>query len=199
MPVPALVAARATVSGPRSTRTTSTPRLLRTLAVNALVLALAALLLVADPQSTRPQGAEPSRPAPVVEARIKPVATVSERVRTALRIAKNQAGDPYRYGAAGPHAFDCSGLLYYSTHRAGFSNMPRTSSAQARFTRKISRSNMRPGDFVFMYDGGGVYHASIFVGWANGRRQILHAGRTGTNVKRDPIWTNRWFPGTLRR
>ena len=192
MPVPALVAARPSRS--TSVNRRSAPLLLQ-LGVHALVLVLAALLLVAAPSAPgRPSGA-----APVVEPEIEQVATVRDRIRTALRIAKNQAGDPYRYGAAGPNAFDCSGLLYFATHRAGFSNVPRTSSAQARFMRKISRANMRPGDFVFMYDGGGVYHASIFVGWDNGRRQILHAGRTGTNVKRDPIWTDRWFPGTLRR
>ena len=197
MPVPALVAARPSRSTSFLTRR-SAPVLVQA-GVHLLVLVLVTLLVLGQQVADRRDSGSTEVPAPVVEARTKPVATVSDRVRTALRIAKNQAGDPYRYGAAGPHAFDCSGLLYFSTRRAGFSNMPRTSSAQARFTRKISRSAMRPGDFVFMYDGGGVYHASIFVGWHNGRRQILHAGRTGTNVKRDPIWTNRWFPGTLRR
>jgi len=195
MPVPALVAARPTTSSRSSVLTRRSSPLLLQGAVHALVLVLAALMLVASPSApSRPSGA-----APVVEPEITRVASTADKIRNALRIAKNQVGDPYRYGAAGPNAFDCSGLLYYSTRRAGFSNMPRTSSAQARFTRKISRSAMRPGDFVFMYDGGGVYHASIFVGWHNGRRQILHAGRTGTDVKRDPIWTDKWFPGTLRR
>jgi cell wall-associated NlpC family hydrolase len=193
MPVPALVAVRPTSSGSRTTP----HRIALNVAVNTLVLALAALVLVANPTTARSQGA-PSK-APVVQPHIKKVATTRSKIRSALSIARAQKGDPYRYGAAGPNAFDCSGLVYYSTHRAGFSHVPRTSSAQARFMRKIKRSSMRPGDFVFFYDGGGVYHVGVFTGWDNGRRQIVHAPYSGTRVRRDPIWTDRWFPGTLRR
>jgi cell wall-associated NlpC family hydrolase len=200
MPVPALVAVRPTVSGPAST-SISALRTVHRIAVNALVLALMALLLVAHPQGARTQGTAPAQPAqqPVVTPKITRVATTATRIRSALSIARNQKGDPYRYGAAGPNAFDCSGLVYYSTHRAGFGHVPRTSSAQSRFMRHIRRSAMRPGDFVFFYDGGGVYHVGIFTGWDNGRRQIVHAPYSGTRVRRDPIWTDRWFPGTLRR
>ena len=200
MPVPALVAVRPTVLGPaRTSSTTSlTTHVLRKVAVNVLVLALTALVLVAHPTTAR-QSTAPAPQGPVVSPKIPRVATVSTLIRSELSIARNQKGDPYRYGAAGPNAFDCSGLVYYSTHRAGFGNVPRTSSAQARFMRHIKRSSMRPGDFVFFYDGGGVYHVGVFTGWDNGRRQIVHAPYSGTRVRREAIWTNRWFPGTLRR
>jgi len=36
--------------------------------------------------------------------------TVAHRVGHATRVAVRQKGDPYRYGAAGPGRFDCSGL-----------------------------------------------------------------------------------------
>lgn len=121
-----------------------------------------------------------------------------QKIWTGLDIVRAQKGDPYRYGAAGPNAFDCSGLMYYSFRKAGFPNVPRTSDAQARFANRIKRSNMRKGDLVFFYDGGGVYHAGVFSGWKNGRRMIIHASQPGTPVKRDPIWTNSWFAGTLR-
>src|SRR5690349_1024334 len=197
MPVPALVAVRPTVSGPAST---STFQIGRRVAVNALVLALMALMLVAHPQAARPRSAAPAAPAaPVVAPRITHVAATSTRIRSALSIVRNQKGDPYRYGAAGPNAFDCSGLVYYATHRAGFGHVPRTSSAQARFMRHIKRSAMRPGDFVFFYDGGGVYHVGVFSGWSHGRRLIVHAPYSGARVRTEAIWTNRWFPGTLRR
>ena len=193
MPVPALVAAR-------PSRSTS---LLHRLTVNAVVLLVAALCLVAapghQPGQLEARSSQGSAPAPVVSPKIVNTATTARRIQTVLSIARAQKGDPYRYGAAGPGAFDCSGLVYYSTHRAGFGNVPRTSSAQARFMRHIKRSAMRPGDFVFFTDGGGVYHVGIFTGWDHGRRQIVHAPYSGTRVRRDPIWTNRWFPGTLRR
>jgi cell wall-associated NlpC family hydrolase len=121
-----------------------------------------------------------------------------ERIWHGLRIARAQVGDAYRYGAAGPNAFDCSGLVYYSYRKAGFTHIPRTSSQQARHMNRIKRRNMRRGDFVFFGNGGGVYHVGIYAGSSHGRRYIIHASRPGTPVKRDPIWTNAWFPGTLR-
>jgi cell wall-associated NlpC family hydrolase len=125
--------------------------------------------------------------------------TRTERIGAALKIVRAQKGDPYRYGAAGPNAFDCSGLIYYSYRRAGFNNIPRTSSQQAASFRPVKRRNMRKGDFVYFHSGGRVYHAGVFSGWKNGRRMIIHASRPGTPVKRDPIWTNSWVARTLRR
>lgn len=121
-----------------------------------------------------------------------------QRINHAVDIVRAQLGDPYRYGAAGPNAFDCSGLIYYSYRKAGFRNVPRTSDQQAQAFRRIKRSDMRKGDFVFFHNGGDVYHMGVFVGWRHGRRVIIHASRSGTPVKRDPIWTDGWFAGTLR-
>lgn len=121
------------------------------------------------------------------------------KIRRTVRIAKNQIGDPYRYGAAGPHRFDCSGLVYFSARRAGFSKVPRTSRAQARHMRRIKKSNMRPGDFMYFHNGGRVYHTGIFVGRKDGKRIILHAPSTGKRVHKARVWTSKWFAGTLRR
>ena len=49
-----------------------------------------------------------------------------------------------------------------------------------------------------MHNRGDVYHAAIFVGWRDGRRIILHAGRSGERVKKSAIWTSSWYAGTLR-
>lgn len=122
----------------------------------------------------------------------------TQRVRLAFSIARHQLGDPYSYGAAGPSAFDCSGLVYYSYHRAGFHGVPRTSSAQAGYARHIPRSQMRIGDLVFFTSGGGVYHVGLYDGMHHGRRYIIHAPYPGKSVEREAIWTNSWFAGTLR-
>lgn len=124
--------------------------------------------------------------------------TRAEKVRKAVRIAKNQIGDPYRYGATGPHAFDCSGLFYFSYRKAGFSNIPRTSRAQASWTKRLKRRNMRPGDFMFFHNNGSVYHVAVFVGWRDGRRRLIHSPRSGSRVHITKPWTNSWFPGTVR-
>jgi cell wall-associated NlpC family hydrolase len=121
----------------------------------------------------------------------------AHRIAHAVQIVAAQQGDPYRYGSAGPNAFDCSGLVYYSYRRAGIS-VPRTSDALARATRRVSRSNLHRGDLVFFHQGGNVYHVGVFAGVRDGRRTILHAPRTGQRVKRERIWTDSWFAGTLR-
>ncbi len=122
----------------------------------------------------------------------------AERADKALRVARRQIGDAYKYGAEGPDRFDCSGLVYFATHKAGFSSVPRTSSEQADHMRRIKRSNLRKGDFVFFRNKGGVYHVGFFVGRDDGDRMVLHAPSAGKDVRRDPIWTDKWFAGTLR-
>lgn len=121
------------------------------------------------------------------------------KVHRAVRVAVAQKGDPYAYGAAGPGRFDCSGLTYYSFRRAGFTHIPRTSSAQAHWARHIKRSHMRRGDLMFFFDGGGVYHVGVFAGWKNGRRLVLHSPYSGARVRTEPVWTSHWFAGTARR
>jgi cell wall-associated NlpC family hydrolase len=105
--------------------------------------------------------------------------------------------DPYRYGAAGPNAFDCSGLTSYAFGRPE-STFRGSSDAQGAHVRRISKSRMKRGDLVFFHSGGGVYHVAIYLKRKHGERIILHASRTGTPVKRDPIWTSSWFAGTMR-
>ena len=122
----------------------------------------------------------------------------AERSKKALRVARRQVGDPYKYGAEGPDKFDCSGLVYFATHQAGFSDVPRTSSEQADHMRRIKRSRLRRGDFVFFHDKGDVYHVGFYVGRHDGDRMILHAPSTGRDVQRDPVWTDSWFAATLR-
>jgi cell wall-associated NlpC family hydrolase len=120
------------------------------------------------------------------------------KIDRALDVAKRQKGDRYRYGAAGPDAFDCSGLVYFSTRRAGFDQVPRTSSQQAQYMDRIKRKKMRPGDFVFFTGRSGVYHVGFYAGRRDGRRVIVHAPSTGSRVRTEAIWTDRWFAGTLR-
>ena len=125
-----------------------------------------------------------------------------QKIGIGLDVVRHQKGDPYSYGAAGPNAFDCSGLIYYSFRKAGFKHVPRTSSAQARHMNRIERSQLRRGDFVFFHRGGAspgnVYHVGVFAGWDNGRRTIIHAPYGSQSVHRERIWTNEWFAGTLR-
>lgn len=122
---------------------------------------------------------------------------INARIGTAQRTAMAQRGDAYSYGSAGPNAFDCSGLVFYSYRRAGF-NVPRTSGAQAAYTHRVAKQNMRPGDLMFFFNSGGVYHAAVFVGYKNGHAMMVHAPGSGQRVTVAAPWTSSWFGGTLR-
>jgi len=128
-----------------------------------------------------------------------PVQAASQhRIHNALETARNQKGEEYQYGSDGPNSFDCSGLVRYAYGKNEI-RMPRTSDAQADRVKRIAREDMRPGDLMFYYDDGGVYHVGIFGGW-NGdkRRYVLHAANEGKDVTTELNWTGNWFAGTMR-
>lgn len=115
-----------------------------------------------------------------------------ERVR-AIRVAASTAGAPYRYGAEGPHRFDCSGLTTWVFDRIGKS-LPRTSRAQSRATHRVSAPRRRWGDLVFFRSRGRVSHVGIYAG----RNRIWHAPGTGRRVQRERLWTSRVTYGRVR-
>lgn len=166
-------------------------------------LATSGALLGSGPTHATAAAGSTAATTTITTAAAAPEARASRSKRTkkilrATRVGVRQIGDPYVYGAAGPNAFDCTGLTSFAYKRAGLS-LPRTTSAQASFMRKRKRkANVKRGDLVFFHNGGSVYHAAIYLGRKNGDRMILHASTPGTNVKRDPIWTSSWFAGTLR-
>jgi cell wall-associated NlpC family hydrolase len=163
------------------------PACLRAWRVFALTIAVLTALALALSLST---AFAPSANA-VTERRL-------HEISNAFQVARNQKGDPYRWGANGPYRFDCSGLTQFSYGRAGL-YLPRTSDAQARYARRIKKRGLQKGDLMFFHRGGGVYHVGIFAGWdGHGRRLVLHAPSPGERVHTSTIWTRSWFAGTLR-
>ena len=118
----------------------------------------------------------------VVHIAASKAAPASGRV---VNIAASKAGAPYRYGATGPSAFDCSGFTRWVYSKVG-RHLPRTSSAQAGAARHVPASNRHPGDLVFFHGGGGVYHVAIYAGGDS----VWHAPRPGETVHREHLWTN---------
>ncbi|MCP9619867.1 NlpC/P60 family protein [Nocardia otitidiscaviarum] len=114
----------------------------------------------------------PPPPAPFVA----PQKTAGE---LAVDAALSKVGSPYVYGAAGPNAFDCSGLVKWSYAQAGV-DLPRTSYAQLNAGTPVSYDALQPGDIVSFYGGG---HSGIYVG--NG--EVVHASTSGQPVKVAPI------------
>jgi peptidoglycan DL-endopeptidase CwlO len=79
----------------------------------------------------------------------------------ALRAALTRVGDPYEWGAAGPDAFDCSGLVVWAYAQIGISLEHFTGDLWNE-GEHISRSQLRPGDLVFFFADLG--HVGIYVG-----------------------------------
>lgn len=106
-----------------------------------------------------------------------PAPAARANAQVAVDAALAQLGKPYRWGATGPNAFDCSGLMVYAWRQAGVT-LPRTSHAQFTNLRSISRSELRPGDLVFA-GSPRVHHVGMYIG--NG--QIVHSPRAGRPVE----------------
>jgi len=94
----------------------------------------------------------------------------------AVRYAATKIGSPYSYGAAGPSAFDCSGLVYWSYQQAG-KTIPRDSYGQLGGGQAVNYADAKPGD-VLIFNGGG--HAGIYEG--NGI--FIHSSTYGVPVQR---------------
>jgi hypothetical protein len=97
--------------------------------------------------------------------------------------AQAAIGTPYVFGANGPSALDCSALVRQVLAQHGITNVPRTSINQHRWTRSISRSQLRAGDLVFhsfsaRNGRNGTDHVSIYIG--NG--QVIDASRSNGGV-----------------
>lgn len=93
----------------------------------------------------------------------------------ALAYAKRQLGEGYRFGAAGPSHWDCSGLTMKAWRSVGV-KLPHSAKAQFHRGKKVSRSHLQKGDLVFFYSGPS--HVGIYAG--NGK--IIHASRPGHPV-----------------
>ncbi|WP_019926011.1 C40 family peptidase [Nocardia sp. BMG111209] len=132
-------------------------------------------------------GATPTYTTPLSDSQIQGLigGVTDSTKKKFLDTALKQAGDPYVYGAEGPNAFDCSGLVQYSAQQAGIKNMPRTASEQYYATRNhpVSPADLQPGDLIFpdaqFNEAGGPGHVMIYVG--NG--QVVEAPHTGDHVK----------------
>jgi cell wall-associated NlpC family hydrolase len=107
----------------------------------------------------------------------------SARGSSVLSIAARYVGTPYLYGGTTPKGFDCSGYTGYVYQQLGIS-LPRTATQQLNATRRISRSEARPGDLVFFVSGGGAYHVGIYAG--NGK--LYDSPRSGKTVQKREIW-----------
>jgi cell wall-associated NlpC family hydrolase len=109
-----------------------------------------------------------------------------DQITNFLNAAKSRIGLPYVWGAAGPAAFDCSGLVQWAFRYAGVT-MPRVSEEQWFTGPHVPYSEARPGDLLFWHydpqDPTDIDHVAIYMG--NG--MMIVAPHTGDYVKYAPV------------
>ena len=99
--------------------------------------------------------------------------------------AINLLGKPYKNGARGPDAFDCSGLIYYIYQRVSIT-LPVMTEEQVWFGYGISGDSVQPGDLVF-FKIKKDYHAGIMIS----QEKFIHSSNS-KGVTVDDINESYW-------
>jgi cell wall-associated NlpC family hydrolase len=103
-------------------------------------------------------------------------------VATAIDYAQQQLNKPYVWGATGPDAFDCSGLVMMAYRAAGVS-IARTSQQQWATEKHVPASQVQPGDLVFFAGADGTATAPGHVGIVIGQGKMIEAYATGFPIR----------------
>ena len=122
---------------------------------------------------------------------VKKTSAVTKKRNAIVKLAKKEIGKPYVWGAAGPYAFDCSGLTSYVYKNAINKILPRTTYGQITLGKTISVSTktLKKGDLLFW----GNYHVGIYIGGG----KFVHAPAPGQNVKTQTLAS--FFPSSAKR
>jgi cell wall-associated NlpC family hydrolase len=136
----------------------------------------------AEPEPVAPT-IPPAEPEPVAPEKIATPSPVERVVAYALA----QRGRPYRRGAAGPAAFDCSGLTSAAYAVVGV-DLPRYSVTQAGLGRAVDwrHDGIEPGDLVFTRGDNPVIDLG-HVGLAISATEWVVASRPGVPVRVEPL------------
>jgi len=98
-----------------------------------------------------------------------------------VQYAKKYLGVKYVYGGSSPKGFDCSGFVCYVFNNFD-KKLERVAADQSKQGKKISKSELKPGDLVFFDTNGNhnyVNHSGIYIG--DGK--FIHASSGSSNKK----------------
>ena len=114
--------------------------------------------------------------------------SLSPQRRKMMKVAHQSLGVRYTWGGETPReGFDCSGLMQHTYKLAGI-RIPRTAAQQRDASRRISRSQLKPGDMIFFKTGRRSNHVGIYTG--NG--EFIHASTGSKRVKKVKLDTSYW-------
>jgi cell wall-associated NlpC family hydrolase len=114
----------------------------------------------------------------------------------AVAFALRQQGKPYRWGAQGPGAYDCSGLTWAAWRAAGVA-IPRTAAGQLAHLPR-AQGRLQPGDLV-VYPSSGPSHRHVALMVGGGRMvEALGQGIPVRQVRLRRGWLGAVRPGGHR-
>ncbi len=100
-------------------------------------------------------------------------------------------GFRYIWGAAGPWAFDCSGLVQYVFRQITGNVLPHDSQIQWQMGTPVATADLQPGDLVFFdTDGPGASHVGIYIGGVD--RDFVDATNPRTGVMVNTLDSAYW-------
>lgn len=102
--------------------------------------------------------------------------------------ARAQLGEPYAWGASGPDAWDCSGLVYTAWRAAGHvAGVPRVSRDQQAWAVPLPVEQVQPGDLVFF--GDPVTHVGLVTRRTGSSVTMIDAASSKHAVVERAVWT----------
>ena len=159
-----------------------------TVAAAAAVTLPLLIIVLATASPAPPAAGLPGAPAALAGADIphsggRPARQVAA---TAIAFAEAQLGKPYQWGAAGPDAYDCSGLVYAAYAAAGI-RLGRTTYQWQQDGPVVPLSQIQPGDLLFSAGSDGTPANPGHVVMYLGDGQVIQAPQTGQDVQVDPV------------
>jgi peptidoglycan DL-endopeptidase CwlO len=114
-------------------------------------------------------------------------ASASGDAQKAIDFALAQIGEPYVWAAAGPDAWDCSGLTMGAWRAAGV-YLPHYSVDQYAQSQPVSEFELRPGDLVFWASDPANPRTIFHVGLYIGAGEMIEAPAPGEYVRVESIY-----------
>lgn len=100
--------------------------------------------------------------------------------------AKKHDGALYKFAAAGPSRFDCSGFTMYVFRKAVGKKLPHKANSQQNYGTAVAKKNRRIGDLIIFRSGSYGYHAGVYAGGG----YMYDSPHTGARVGKHKIYTS---------
>ena len=115
------------------------------------------------------------------------VTVVAGRAKV-LAEARKHLGKPYKFGAVGPSAFDCSGFTKYVYRVAAGRVLPHKANDQQRSGTGVAKNKALPGDLIVIRSGSYGTHVGVYAGGG----YMYDAPRPGVRVGKHKIWSTNY-------